>query len=37
MKCGLHANNDEFKVAADKMSEIILAQVTTLKTKKSDW
>src|ERR1700688_175832 len=29
--------NDEFKVAADKMIEIILAQLKTLKTKKSDW
>jgi hypothetical protein len=29
--------NDEFKVAADKMIEIIIAQLKTLKTKKSDW
>jgi hypothetical protein len=29
--------NDEFKVAADKMIEIILSQLKTLKTKKSDW
>jgi hypothetical protein len=29
--------NDEFKVAADKMIEVILAQLKTLKTKKSDW
>ena len=29
--------NDEFKVAADKIIEIILAQLKTLKTKKSDW
>jgi len=29
--------NDEFKIAADKMIEIILAQLKTLKTKKSDW
>ena len=29
--------NDEFKVAADKTIEIILAQLKTLKTKKSDW
>src|ERR1700730_6425394 len=29
--------NDEFKVAADKIVEIILAQLKTLKTKKSDW
>jgi hypothetical protein len=29
--------NDEFKVAADRMVEIIVAQLKTLKTKKSDW
>ena len=29
--------NDEFKVAADKLIEIILAQLKTLKTKQSDW
>ena len=29
--------NDEFKVAADKMIKIILAQLKTLKTKKADW
>jgi hypothetical protein len=29
--------NDEFRVAADKMIEIIVAQLKTLKTKKSDW
>ena len=29
--------NDEFKVAADKMIEIILAQLKALKTTKSDW
>ena len=29
--------NDEFKDAADKMIEIIIAQLKTLKTKKSDW
>lgn len=29
--------NDEFKVAADKIVEIIVAQLKTLKTKKSDW
>src|SRR5438132_11878303 len=29
--------NDEFKVAADEMIQIILAQLKTLKTKKSDW
>jgi hypothetical protein len=29
--------NDEFKVAADKIIQIILAQLKTLKMKKSDW
>ena len=29
--------NDEFHAAADKMIEIIIAQLKTLKTKKSDW
>src|SRR3954465_281689 len=29
--------NDEFKVAADGMIEIIVAQLKTLKTKKSDY
>ena len=29
--------NDEFRVAADKMLEIIVAQLKTLKTKKFDW
>ena len=29
--------NDEFKVAADKIVEIMLAQLKTLKTKMSDW
>jgi hypothetical protein len=29
--------NDEFKVAADKMIGIIINQLKTLKTKKSDW
>ena len=29
--------NDEFKVAADKMIEVILTQLKTLKTKESDW
>jgi hypothetical protein len=29
--------NDEFKLAAVKVIEIILAQLKTLKTKKSDW
>ena len=27
----------EFRIAADKMIEVILAQLKTLKTKKSDW
>ena len=30
-------DNEEVKVAADKMIEIIIAQLKTLKTKKSDW
>jgi hypothetical protein len=34
---GMVKGNDEFKVAADKIIEIILAQLKTLKTKKSDW
>ena len=29
--------DDEFKSAADKMIKVILAQLKTLKTKKSDW
>jgi hypothetical protein len=29
--------NDEFKVAADRMIGILIAQLKTLKTKKSDW
>ncbi len=29
--------NDELKVAAEKLIEIIIAQLKTLKTKKSDW
>jgi hypothetical protein len=29
--------NDEFKVAADRMIGVIIAQLKTLKTKKSDW
>jgi hypothetical protein len=29
--------NDEFKAAADKMLEILGAQLKTLKTRKSDW
>lgn len=34
---GMVKGNDEFKVAAEKMIQIILAQLKTLKTKKSDW
>jgi hypothetical protein len=34
---GMVKRNDEFKVAADKMIEILVAQLKTLKTKKSDW
>jgi hypothetical protein len=30
-------DNDEFKAAAETLIEIILAQLKTLKTKKSDW
>ena len=29
--------NDQFKVAAEKLLEILVAQLKTLKTKKSDW
>jgi hypothetical protein len=29
--------NEEFKVAADGMIGVIIAQLKTLKTKKSDW
>ena len=29
--------NDEFQAAADKMIKMIIAQLKTLKTKKSDW
>jgi len=29
--------NEEFKVAAEKLVEILIAQLKTLKTKKSDW
>jgi hypothetical protein len=29
--------NDHVKVAAEKMIEILVAQLKTLKTKKSDW
>ena len=34
---GLVKGNDEVKVAADKLMEILSAQLKTLKTKKSDW
>src|SRR4051812_14464122 len=34
---GRAQGNGEFKVAADKLIEIILAQLKTPKTKKSDW
>jgi len=34
---GMVKGNDEFKVAAEKMIAIIVAQLKTLKTKKSDW
>ena len=29
--------NDELKVAAEKLIDIIITQLKTLKTKKSDW
>ncbi len=29
--------NDEFKLASEKLIDIIIAQLKTLKTKKSDW
>jgi hypothetical protein len=29
--------NDEFRVAAEKLLKILVAQLKTLKTKKSDW
>jgi hypothetical protein len=29
--------NDEFRVAAEKLIEIIIVQLKTLKTKRSDW
>ena len=29
--------NDEFKLAADKMMKVLVAQLATLKTKPSDW
>jgi hypothetical protein len=34
---GMVEGNDEFRAAADKMIKIIVAQLKTLKTKKSDW
>ena len=34
---GRTKGNDEFKVVAEKLIEIILSQLKTLKTKKSDW
>lgn len=34
---GLVKGNDEFKLAAEKTLQIIIAQLKTLKTKKSDW
>ena len=34
---GLVKGNDEFKVAAERLIDIILAQLKTLKTKESDW
>jgi hypothetical protein len=34
---GLVKGNDEFKAAADRMLEVIFAQLKTLKTKRSDW
>jgi len=34
---GLVKGNDEFNASADKLIEIIIAQLKTLKTKKSDW
>ena len=34
---GLVKDNDEFKVAAENMIEVILSQLKLLKTKKSDW
>ncbi|MGP0065923.1 MAG: hypothetical protein ACLQGP_20270 [Isosphaeraceae bacterium] len=34
---GMVKGNDEFRVAADKMIKILVAQLKTLKTKKSDW
>jgi hypothetical protein len=30
-------SDDEFEVAADRMIRIVVAQLKTLKTKKSDW
>ena len=34
---GRGKGDTEFRIAADKMFEVILAQLKTLKTKKSDW
>ena len=34
---GMVKGNDEFKIAAEKMLRVIIAQLKTLKTKKSDW
>jgi hypothetical protein len=34
---GLVKGNDEFKMAAEKLIEVIASQLKTLKTKKSDW
>ena len=34
---GLVKGNDELKVAAEKMVGILIGQLKTLKTKKSDW
>ena len=33
----LVSGNDELKIIADKMVGILIAQLKTLKTKKSDW
>jgi hypothetical protein len=34
---GLVEGNDEFKVAAERLIDLIVAQLKTLKTKRSDW
>lgn len=34
---GRGKGNDELKVAAEKLIDIIITQLKTLKTKKSDW